>query len=136
MPKYKKQPSLYIYANVFPNLETLLKHAFWYHQQLLFRYFHYLLNRSNTASLHRWLQFCEERKKSTGAKPGEYGGWAMVTVLFLAKNSRTSIDMYLVRYQGSHLVFEISWVRLMSSDKTIHFCWSVVCMLIFNFLFH
>ena len=73
----------------FPIFETLLKCAFWYRQQLLFRFFFYLLNRSNTSSIHRWLQFCEERKKSTGAKSGEYGCWAMVTVLFLAKNSCT-----------------------------------------------
>ena len=29
------------------------------------------------------------RKKPHGAMPGEYGGWGIVTLLFLAKNSRT-----------------------------------------------
>ena len=32
----------------FPNLETLLKSGFWYQQQLLFRFFLYLLNRCKT----------------------------------------------------------------------------------------
>ena len=35
-----------------------------------------------------------KRKMSTGAKSGEYGGWGMIMVLFLAKNSRTSIDVW------------------------------------------
>ena len=32
------------------------------------------------------------RKKSQGAKSGEYGGWGMITLLFLAKKLRTSND--------------------------------------------
>ena len=36
----------------------------------------------------------EKRKKSAVAKSSEYGGWGMITVLFLAKNSRTSIDVW------------------------------------------
>ena len=32
-------------------------------------------------------------KKSAGSKSSEYGGSVMITILFLAKNSRTSIDM-------------------------------------------
>ena len=43
---------------------------------------------------HRCLQFWEKRKKSTKAKSGEYCGWGMITVLFLTKNSRTSIDVW------------------------------------------
>ena len=34
------------------------------------------------------------KKKSAGAKSGEYGDWGMITVLFLAENSRTSIDVW------------------------------------------
>ena len=34
------------------------------------------------------------RKKSHGAMSGEYGGWGIVTVLFLAKNSRTSNELW------------------------------------------
>ena len=33
------------------------------------------------------------RKKSHGAMSGEYGGWGIVTVLFLAKNSQTSNEV-------------------------------------------
>ena len=36
------------------------------------------------------LYFFGNRKKSHGAMSGEYGGWGIVTVLFLAKNPRTS----------------------------------------------
>ena len=32
-------------------------------------------------------------KKSAGVKSGEYGGSGMIMVLFLANNSRTSIDV-------------------------------------------
>jgi hypothetical protein len=32
------------------------------------------------------------KKKSQGALSGEYGGWGMTTVLFLAKKLRTSND--------------------------------------------
>ena len=49
----------------FPILKTLLKRAFWYHQQLLFRFFFYFLNRSKKFSFHRCLQF-RKRKKSAG----------------------------------------------------------------------
>ena len=51
----------------FLNLETLLKHAFWYCQQLLFSFFFYLLKRSKTLFFYRcplnavveaWLWFC------------------------------------------------------------------------------
>ena len=34
------------------------------------------------------------RKKSQGAKSGEYGGWGIITVLFLVKNSRTSSEVW------------------------------------------
>ena len=36
----------------------------------------------------------ENRKKSRGTMSGEYGGWGIVTVLFLAKNSRTSNEVW------------------------------------------
>ena len=51
---------------VFPILETLLKGALWYRQQLLFRFLFYLLNRKETLSFHRCLQFWEEKKVSWG----------------------------------------------------------------------
>ena len=58
---------IYIHMSAFlPILETLLKRAFWYRQQLLFRFFFYLLNRSKTLSFHRCLQFWEEEKISGG----------------------------------------------------------------------
>ena len=41
----------------FPVLQTLLKRAFWYRQQLLFRFFFYLLNRRKIFSFHRCLFF-------------------------------------------------------------------------------
>ena len=44
----------------FPILETSPKRAFWYCQQLLFRFFFYLLNHSKTFSFHPCLQFWEE----------------------------------------------------------------------------
>ena len=67
----------------FPILKTLLKCAFWHRQQLLFWFFFYLLNRSKTLSF-----------PSAAAKSDEYGGWDMITVLFLTKNFRTSIDVW------------------------------------------
>ena len=48
----------------FAILETLLKRAFWYRQQLLFRFFFYLLNRSKTLSFPECLRFWEEQKVS------------------------------------------------------------------------
>ena len=36
----------------------------------------------------------EKRKKLAGAKSGENGGWDLITVLFLPKNSRTSIEVW------------------------------------------
>ena len=53
-------------------LEKLLKCIFWHRQQLLFRFFFYLLNLTKTLSFYRCLQFCK-RKKSTRVKSAEYG---------------------------------------------------------------
>ena len=53
-------------AAFFPILLTLLKCVFLYRQQLLFRFFFYLLNRSKTLSFLRCPQFCEEKKVSGG----------------------------------------------------------------------
>ena len=77
----------------FPILETLLKCAFWYCQQLLFRFFFYLFNRSKIHSFHRFTQFWKEQKVS-GCQVRWIRGWGMITVLFLAKNSGTSIDAW------------------------------------------
>ena len=46
-------------------LETLPKRPFWYHQQLLFRYFFYFLNRNKTLSFH-WCLLCWEEEKVGG----------------------------------------------------------------------
>ena len=48
----------------FPILETILKGSFCYRQQLLFRYFFYLLNHSKTVCFHRCRQFSEEENVS------------------------------------------------------------------------
>ena len=79
-------------AAFFPILAALLKRVFWYRQQFLFRFFFYLLNHSKTLSFYGCLQFWEE-EKSARIKFVEYGGWDMITVLVLAKNSRTSINV-------------------------------------------
>ena len=79
----------YIRASVFLILETLLKCAFWYRQQLLFRFFSSIVTRRFPfIGVFRF----RKRKKSTGAKSVGYGGWGMITVLLLAKNPCTSID--------------------------------------------
>ena len=75
----------------FPILETLLKRAFCCRQQLMSRFFFYLLNHSKTLCFHQCLG---KRKKSAGSKFDEHGGWGIITVLFLAKNSRTSINVW------------------------------------------
>ena len=46
--------------------EILLKRSSWHHQQLLFQFFFYLLNRSKTISFHRCLRFWQEEKVSGG----------------------------------------------------------------------
>ena len=69
---YSCRPSLM--PAFFPIIETLLKRAFWYRQQLLFRFIFYLLKRSKTLSFHRCLQFWEEKKVSGGRVRSEYGG--------------------------------------------------------------
>ena len=87
----------------FPILETLLKHAFWYRQQLLFWFFFYLLNYSKTLSFHRYLQFREEEKVSGCQDPCIR--WLRHDYVFvLAKNSRTSI----VEWAGA-----LSWCKIM-----------------------
>ena len=51
-------------AAFFSILETFLKSAFSYRQQILIRFFLYLHNRSKTRYFHRRLQFWEEEKVS------------------------------------------------------------------------
>ena len=53
----------------FPILETFLKRAFWYRQQLLFRFFFYLLNRNRER--FPFISVCSfgKRKKSSGPRP-------------------------------------------------------------------
>ena len=48
----------------FSVLKILLKHVFWYRQQLVFQFFFYVLNRSKKFSLYRCLQIWEEQKVS------------------------------------------------------------------------
>ena len=50
--------------SLMPAFYPILKLAFRYRQQLLFRFFFYLRNRSKTLSFHRYLQFWEEEKVS------------------------------------------------------------------------
>ena len=55
----------------FEILNTLLKNAFWYHQQLQFRFFFYILKRSKTLFFLSYLQFCgeeTEEKQEEGYK--------------------------------------------------------------------
>ena len=68
---------------LFPILETLLKRVFWYPQPIIAKRFPF----NGVFSFGK-------RKKSAGARSFEYDGWGMITVLFLAKNSRTSIDVW------------------------------------------
>ena len=74
-------------------LKTFLKRTFWYRQQLLFRFLIYLFNHSKTLSFYRCLQFWKEERVS-GPKACEYDGLGMITGLFLAKHSRTIIDLW------------------------------------------
>ena len=49
-----------------------------------------------------------KRKISAGVNCSKYGGWGITTVLFLSKNSRTSIDVWcwcVIMMQNSWLVF-------------------------------
>lgn len=78
--------------DTFQTLETLLERAFLYWQQLLFRVFFYLLNRCKHFPFIGVFSF-QKKKKSAWAKVGEYGGWGMITVLFLAKNLSTNIEV-------------------------------------------
>ena len=73
-----------------PILKTHLKRGFWYRQQLVFRF---SFISSVVAKRFPFIGVFNfgERKKSAGSKSGECDG--MITVLFLAKNSRTSIDV-------------------------------------------
>ncbi|UYV66307.1 CNGB1 [Cordylochernes scorpioides] len=60
--------------------------------KLLLRCRLYLVKRSVTSSFHGPLQF-REQEKVTGGQSGEYGGCGIISVLFLAKKSRTSNDV-------------------------------------------
>ena len=110
----------------FPILETLLKHAVWCRQQLLFRFFFYLLNQKKKKKLFLFIGVFSfgKRKKSAKAKYGKYGGWGMITVLILVKNSRTSIDVWpdaLSRSKIHDWIFHNSvrlW-RIASSNRRI-----------------
>ena len=72
-------------------LETLLKHTFWFHQQLLFRfYFFHLLNRSKLID--------------------------MITVLFLPKTYSQTSMCALVRYHGSKSMIDFSTIICVSGE--------------------
>ena len=74
-----------------PILETLLKRAFKYRSCFDFSFISLIVAKLfpfiGVFSFGKW-------KKSAGAKCDEYSGWDMITVLFLAKNWFTSIDMW------------------------------------------
>ena len=80
---------LYTCASDFSNPRRgLLICAFWYGFELFQRCGLYLFNRGKSPFMD--LFSFGNKKKSQGAKSGEYGG---MTVLFLAKKSRTSNDV-------------------------------------------
>ena len=86
----------------FPILETLLKHAICYHQQLLFRFFFYLLDRIKTHSLHRCLQFWKEEKVSGGQ------------VRIWPKTHAQTSFCELVRYHGAKSMIGFSTILCIS----------------------
>ena len=58
-----------------------------------------------------------ERKKLTWTQSGEYGDWGMITILFLAKNSSTSINVCeLVRYHSAKSMIDFSTILSVSDE--------------------
>ena len=102
----------------FSILETLLKSAFWYRQQVLFWFFFYLLNRSKTLSFQRWLQFSEEENVSGDQVPSmRYLRHDYIFVFCQKLTSQISIRE-LVRYHGAQFMIGFSTI-LGVSDKFI-----------------
>ena len=91
--KYSTSHIIPIMPRFFPILKTLLKHVSWYRQDLLFRFFFYLLNRIKKLSIHRCLQFCEEEKVSGEPSSVNTAVEAWLRFLVLAKSPPTSIKM-------------------------------------------
>ena len=67
-------------AAIFPILETLLKRTFWYRQQL-------------SSIVTKRFPFIREFSFGNRKAGAKSGGSLKVTVLFLAKNSRKTIDV-------------------------------------------
>ena len=94
-----------------PILQTLLKHAFWYCQQLLFRFFFYLLNCSWILSFYRYLLFWEEEKVSGGQfrwirwLRHDYG-----FLFFLPKTHSHASILELVHYHGAKSMIVFSTI--------------------------
>ena len=91
----------------FPILETLLKRTFWYYQQLLFPFFFYLAIVTKQVSFRSVFSFGNSQK-SAGAKSGECGGWAMITLLFLTKeitHKHRHVSWCVIIVQNPWLVF-------------------------------
>ena len=72
----------------FPILKALLICTFWYVLKLSQRFGFYLLNRGKPRPFMGLFNL-GNRKKSQGAKSGEYGDLGLITVLFLAKKLQT-----------------------------------------------
>ena len=98
------------------NSETLSKCAFWYRHRSCFDFYFFS---SIIAKRFPFIGIAGfgKTKKSTGAKTGEYGGWSVINVLFLAKNSRTSIECELVSYLGAKSMIGSSTILCISDEN-------------------
>ena len=92
----------------FPILETLLKRAFWYRQQLLFRFFN--LNRSKTLSFYRCLQFWKEEKVS-----GDQVRW-LRRFCFCPKTYAQAWMCELVRYHSAKSMIGFCTILCVSDE--------------------
>ena len=82
----------------FRNLETLLTHAFWYAQQLVFRFFFYIFNCSKTLCFHYWLQFWRKSQRKPSPLNSVVEVWLRFS--FWPKTYTQASMCELVRYHG------------------------------------
>jgi len=75
-----------------PCLEASLEVPFWNCIKYPLRFLLNLFSGVESSTLYPKLQLGEE-EKVTGARSGEYGGWGITVMLFLAKNCETLKDM-------------------------------------------
>ena len=76
-----------------PCLEASLEVPFWKCVKYPLRFLFNLFNDVESSTLHLKLQLGEEEKVTGGARSGEYGGWGITVMLFLAKNCETLKDL-------------------------------------------